>query len=113
MKHTRRESERVELFDGDLNVEKLFDREAFSFDVAVGTLDGYHPPVVNNESDRAYYVLSGEGSIRVNDSWFDVSKSDLVEVPAGKAHALKGEMRYLIITSPPFDPANEEMLDEG
>lgn len=113
MKHTGQESEHLELFDGDLEIEKLFDREEFSFDVAVGTLEGDHPPVVNSESDRAYYVLSGKGRIRVGGSWYEVSESDLFEVPAGKPHALNGDMRYLVITSPPFDPANEEMLDEG
>jgi len=79
----------------------------FAFDAALGDLNGAHPPVINQVSDRAYYFLEGSARVTVGECTFDVGPGDLVTVPAGSPHAVAGTARYLVITAPPFDPRNE------
>lgn len=109
MKHTQREAEKRRI-DDDLTVIDLFEGQDFQFDCVIAELDGDHPTVVNHESDRAYYVLNGSGKVEVDGQAFDVSMGDLVSVPSGTSHTIEGELKYLVITSPPFDPSNEEMV---
>jgi len=90
-----------------LVIEPTFPGRDFRFDVAIGRLSGIHPTMVNNVSDRAYYMISGQISFRVGDSHFDAEEGDVVIVPKGTVHSSEGEGEYLIVTSPPFDPANE------
>lgn len=94
--------------DNALTITDLFDGKEFAFDVVVADLDGSHPPVRNSVSDRAYFVIGGEGKISVDDDVYDVTSGDLVSIRAGQVHSLVGSLRYLIITSPPFAPENEQ-----
>lgn len=94
--------------DDALTIHELFAGEDFAFSCVAADLDGDHPPVVNHESDRAYYVLSGTGTVTAGDEEHDVGQGDLVTIPAGTPHGVEGDLRYLVITAPPFDPANEE-----
>ncbi len=96
--------------DDSLLIAELITSKEFSFDLVEGRLVGKHPALKNRVSDRAYYVLDGEGSIRVGDEVYGVVAGDIVQVPRGMVHALSGDLRYLIITSPPFSPENEEIV---
>jgi len=99
--------------DPALTIYPLFAETNFAFDVALGDLNGDHPPVINQVSDRAYYFLEGSARVMVGESTFDVAKGDLVTVPAGTPHAVAGATKYLVITSPPFDPRNEKPATEA
>lgn len=98
--------------DEALTITDLFDGAEFNFDFVVADLDGDHPTVINHESDRAYFVLEGEGQVQVGEETYDVESEDLVTIKAGEKHSIRGDLRYLIITSPPFDPDNEEVIEE-
>jgi mannose-6-phosphate isomerase-like protein (cupin superfamily) len=93
--------------DDSLLIVPLYDGKGFSFDVAKASIDGTHPPVVNRVSDRVYYFLKGNAEVEVDGRQFNVSPGDLIVIHTGQVHALEGNAEYLIVTAPPFDPANE------
>lgn len=94
--------------DSVLTICDLFSEKDFRFDFVIATLNGDHPPVTNRRSDRAYFVLSGEGLVTVGNTTHAVKAEDLIAIPAGTPHSLRGNLRYAIITSPPFDPLDEQ-----
>ena len=100
--------------DENTKVAGLFSIDDANFDAVVSKVEGYHPAgdgekVYNDESDRAYYVLKGSGKIYVAEETYDVEEGDLVYVPVNSGHAVEGELKLLVITSPPFKPENEEV----
>jgi mannose-6-phosphate isomerase-like protein (cupin superfamily) len=99
--------------DDALRIKDIFDGKEFSFDLVKAQLQGNHPTVINRISDRIYYVLSGNGWAAVNGFRMDIGPGDLVKVPKGSPHTINGSLEYLIVTSPPFSPANEEIVDNA
>lgn len=100
----------VRKIDDTLSIVSLFDGKDFSFDFVIGVLDGVHPKLVNKISDRAYYILKGFGEITVEGNAYKVKKGDLILIKANEIHGLNGDMEYIIVTSPPFDPNNERLV---
>ena len=98
--------------DAALKIIPLFDGRDFAFDIAKAVLSGTHPPVVNRVSDRIYYFLSGSAKVRVGAETYDAVAGDVVVIHAGQVHALNGTASYLVVTSPPFDPANESLVGD-
>jgi len=75
--------------------------------LALGEVRGFHGTFLNRKSERVYFILSGSGSISIEGRKFSVSQEDCVLVPVNSKHSIEGEMRYLVIDSPPFDPKDE------
>lgn len=101
----------VRKVDSSLEIVSLFDGKDFKFDVVIGKNHGHHASHINHVSDRAYFVLSGELDIQVGEVTHHAVAHDLILVPQDTPHSVDGEGEYLIITSPPFDPQNEEVLE--
>lgn len=97
--------------DDALTILPLFDGTSFSFDVAKAVLSGTHPPVVNRVSDRVYYFLEGGATVTIDGKKYTAGSGDLAVIKAGTVHAVEGTAKYLVITAPPFDPANERVVD--
>lgn len=102
--------------DDNTEITDLFEApEGANFDSVISEVDGYHPDgnreekIFNERSQKAYYVLEGEGKIFVGDEVHEVEKGEFVFVPEKTEHALEGEFKALIVTSPPFDPEDEEL----
>ncbi|HTW90281.1 MAG TPA: hypothetical protein VMH22_01040 [bacterium] len=99
----------VRRVDKALTIVDLFDGKGFNFDCVIANLEGDHPSVTNAKSDRIYFILEGHGKVRVADETYDVGKYDLVAIGKGTVHSVSGSLKYLIVTAPPFDPANERL----
>lgn len=115
MKYQPRDSYFV---DDNTEITDLFDApEDSNFDSVICSVDGYHPEtegrkrIVNERSQKSYYILSGSGKIFVGDEIHEVQKGDFVFVPERTAHSLEGNFRALIITSPPFNPEDERHIE--
>ncbi|NTU77062.1 MAG: cupin domain-containing protein [Alphaproteobacteria bacterium] len=98
--------------DSDLQIADLFTDPAAKFDVVVATLKGSHGKRISAVSDKAYFILKGSGTVTVDDETVDVGPMDLVHIPPGAVHGIKGEIKFLVIMSPPFDPQNDRTADE-
>lgn len=64
---------------------------------------GHHDRVVNDTSDRAYYILSGSGRFQVGDGEVEaVSEGDAVFIAAGTPYEFDGEMTYVVVNGPAY-----------
>lgn len=100
----------VRKVDQALTIYDLFDGDGFNFDFVIADLDGDHSSHINYVSDRIYFILSGSGQVTVESQKYDVVKDDLIVIRKNTPHSIKGTLRFLIVTAPPFDPANEKSL---
>ncbi len=96
--------------DENLAINDILSDPNAAFDFVIANLNGDHPFVINKISDRAYFILSGSGEVRVANNRYNVKKDDFIFIPKNTIHTIKGNLKYIIITSPPFNPANEEII---
>lgn len=83
-----------------------------NFNVVIGNLKGSHGRFVNNTSDKGYFILNGSGEVYLGNEIISVSPNDFVFIPKNTPHGIKGEIEFLIITSPIFNPQNESNGDK-
>jgi mannose-6-phosphate isomerase-like protein (cupin superfamily) len=95
---------------GDMQLVDLFSVEGAAFDLVIADLKGDHGATINNVSERVYFILSGKGIVMVDGRIYDVQPNDLIYIKPGQPHSISGEIKYLIITSPPFNSANESKV---
>ena len=60
----------------------------------------------NKKSTHFYYILSGEGTFKIEETIYEVKTNDLVEIPPNTSFVFAGSMKVLAIMNPPFDPDN-------
>ncbi len=58
-----------------------------------------------------YYVLDGEGSVRLHGQDHPVRKGSIVHIPPGVVHGAKGRMRVLVVGIP--DISDEDLFLSG
>lgn len=93
---------------GNIEVRNYITKElSGSFSLAVATLDGVHPPTMNTESDRAYFIVEGEATVEVGDAVEVLQAGDAVYIPKNTRHSIRGQVKYIVINAPPFNPSNE------
>ena len=114
MKFTEAETYNV---DENTEITDLFDApKDANFDSVITDINGYHPEgsdhkdIVNEKSQKSYYILEGEGKIKVGKKIHIIEKGDFVYVPEETEHSLEGEFRALIVTSPPYNPEDEKLV---
>lgn len=59
-----------------------------------------------------YVVLEGTGEIELDGVRHAVGPGDVVAIPPGTHHALRGHFEILNIVTPPFDPEDEHEAAE-
>lgn len=74
---------------------------------------GHHKKMSCDLSDRAYYIISGEGRFQVGDEaeWGAVSGGDFVFIPKGVPYVFEGHMTYLVMNGPAFLPGSDQVLE--
>jgi mannose-6-phosphate isomerase-like protein (cupin superfamily) len=67
-------------------------------------------PHLHDDAEEVFYVLSGNGSIKVGDEEEKIGPGSCIFIPPKTVHQLKNtgdtELKALAATSPPFSPAN-------
>ena len=72
---------------------------------------GHHDRVVNETSDRVYYVISGSARFQVGDGTVEpVSDGDFVFIPHGVGYEFEGEMEYIVMNGPAFRTGSDKVL---
>jgi quercetin dioxygenase-like cupin family protein len=73
---------------------------------------GHHDRVVNETSDRVYYVIEGEGRFQVGDGApvEKVAAGDFVFIPHQVPYEFEGNMRYIVMNGPAFRPDSDTVL---
>ena len=68
-----------------------------------GARDHYH-----KRSTELYYVLEGEGTVRLDGVEHPVRKGSIVHIPPGVVHGAKGRVRVLVVGIP--DIADDDLF---
>ena len=72
---------------------------------------GHHDRVVNETSDRVYYVIGGSARFQVGDGNVEpVSAGDFVFIPHGVGYEFEGEMEYIVMNGPAFRTGSDKVL---
>jgi len=58
-----------------------------------------------------YYVLEGEGTLKLDDEVSELRPHTLVCIPPGVKHEAEGDVKVLVIGIPPFSP-DDQYMDE-
>lgn len=76
------------------------------------SIAGYHDRVVNQDSDRVYYIIEGSARFQVGDGApvESVATGDFVFIPRGTPYEFEGEMRYLVMNGPAFQAGADAVL---
>ncbi len=82
-----------------------------SFSLAVSTLNGLHPRTMNIASDRAYFIIEGEGTVEVGNKIGQVRAGDAVYIPKNTVHSIRGRIKYVVVNAPPYESSNEVKPD--
>lgn len=67
----------------------------------------------NSESHFIYYIIKGRGSFWVDGEQIKVEPSDLVHIKPGDRIYYRGDMEMLLVTTPPYDEANDTYYGLG
>ncbi|MBQ8922636.1 MAG: cupin domain-containing protein [Oscillospiraceae bacterium] len=97
--------------DSFLEITDLFVNAGQPIDVVLGNLNGFHGSFVNTSSDKYYYILEGEAVVKIQKKAFNVGKGDFIHIPIMNEHSIEGNVKLLIICSPPYDPTSEITVD--
>lgn len=91
---------------------KVFQSEEMSFYLA--QVASEIPAHYHKLSDETYYVYRGQGTMRVNDEYRDVSAGDIVFIPKGSIHGMKNtgteDVIIFFISAPAFDPETDRFV---
>ena len=66
-------------------------------------------------TDEVYYILQGEGEMRINDETANVRAGDAIEIPPGSVQSIsntgKGNLVFLCIVDPAWQAEDEAVLE--
>ena len=73
---------------------------------------GHHDRMLNELSDRAYYIIEGEGRFQVGEGApiETVRAGDFVFIPRNVPYEFDGEMRYLVMNGPAYRAGSDKVL---
>lgn len=82
---------------------RLISREDVELGIAAWAhtvdIDGSSPHY-HREGTELYYVLEGEGTIRLDNEEHAIRKGSLIHIPPGVIHSATGRMRVLVVGIP-------------
>lgn len=76
----------------------------------IETKTGHETTIIEHESNFVYYILEGNGYFEINDEKEQCTAGDLVVIPMGIKFTYRGELRMLLISTPPWREDQEETL---
>ncbi|MCP4642769.1 MAG: cupin domain-containing protein [bacterium] len=59
-----------------------------------------------------YIVLEGSGEVELGDERVPVEAGDVIAIPPGTPHALRGHFEIINVVTPPFDSEDEYVVEE-
>lgn len=78
--------------------------------VLITTDAGHETTIIEHKCDFVYYILQGRGTFTINHKEETCKAGDLVVVPAGSSFTYQGNLKMLLVTTPPFTPDQEEIV---
>jgi mannose-6-phosphate isomerase-like protein (cupin superfamily) len=97
-----------------LVMKKIIHADDHSKDISITWVSiwGHHKKMVCEVSDRAYYIIDGDGEFTVGeDPPGTVTGGDYVFIPRGVPYVFDGTMTYLVMNGPAFVPGSDQVLE--
>jgi len=66
----------------------------------------------HKQTTEYYYVLEGEGTIKLDDRVVELRPHTLVCIPPGVKHVAAGDLKVLVIGIPPFNPDDQFKVEQ-
>lgn len=76
----------------------------------ITTKTGHETTIIEHKCDFVYYILQGTGAFTINNKEETCKAGDLVVVPVGSPFTYQGNLKMLLVTTPPFTPDQEEIV---
>lgn len=76
------------------------------FSGALIEIAGQHGETKSLKEDRIYFIIRGSGKFVIEGKEEKVSVKDLVFVPKNTPYDIVGDMEYLLICSPEYNPGS-------
>ncbi len=88
------------------------DRHGDGISVTWISLRGRHRRLVCHESDRVYYILSGQATFTLDEGTAQAAGAgDTLYIPRGTPYDFAGDIDYLVMNGPAFRPGSDEYLE--
>lgn len=79
--------------------------------VLIETKKGHQTKIMEKECDFFYFILDGKGVFEISGEKEECSSSDLVVIPHNTPFTYSGNLKMLLISSPPWFAEQEETMD--
>lgn len=76
----------------------------------ITTKTGHETIIIEHECDFVYFILQGAGTFTINNTKETCQTGDLVVVPADSPFTYQGNLKMLLVITPPFTPDQEEIV---
>lgn len=76
-------------------------------------IDGTAQKHYHEHHTEYYYCLEGSGQIELDDELVPFEPGTCVMIPPGTRHAARGKLKIINVVIPPFDPADEIIVDSA
>ena len=78
-----------------------------------------HRTRINREAKKHYHkalteyyvILCGSGEIEIDDDCVPVKPGDVIMIPPMTKHVARGDFEIINVVAPPFDPADEYVVE--
>ncbi len=82
------------------------------FSAALIEISGVHGKLKCLHEDRIYFIIQGKGKFIINEKEEIAEKNDLIFIQKNTPYDIIGNMKYLIICSPAFNPKDDISLEK-
>jgi mannose-6-phosphate isomerase-like protein (cupin superfamily) len=88
------------------------DEHSSQISVTWARIWGHHDRVVNQISDRVYYIIEGEARFQVGEGGAveSVAAGDFVFIPRAEPYEFEGNMLYIVMNGPAFRTGSDQVL---
>jgi mannose-6-phosphate isomerase-like protein (cupin superfamily) len=78
--------------------------------LVIETENGYEKSLREHVCEFNYYVIHGRGELIADGGIYPIKQGDMIVIPPGTVFTFNGQLKMLLINTPPFTPEQDEEL---
>ena len=106
------EEKSIEVEKGYIVDNYLSKADDMGYSIVRTHLHGKHPFMKNINSNRTYYLLSGNATFFFLEHVVAIQKGEMLVIPKNTKYAFKGNFDAILVDSPAFDAKDDIIFDE-
>lgn len=112
IKITYNKSKSVEVEKGYVVDNYLSKDDNMGYSIVRTHLDGKHPYMKNINSNRTYYLISGEAKFYFENETIKIVEGEMLVIPKNTKYGFKGKFDAILVDCPGFDPNDDIVYKE-